>query len=170
MKIYKLACIFLMTAWAASTQASLITEESYIYTNDVNGDIITISLMFSPLLDTSIEQTLDDSEFTYKINFLENGGFWDNEGHPFLHWESDLDIIIISGGVLSFEINDSWLKPNAHQISDINQFGLKLDTGGTNSSTIIYTEVGHPVPEPSTLAIFALGMFGLASRRFKKQS
>jgi hypothetical protein len=26
------------------------------------------------------------------------------------------------------------------------------------------------VPEPSTLAIFALGMIGLASRRFKKQS
>ncbi len=26
------------------------------------------------------------------------------------------------------------------------------------------------VPEPTTLAIFALGMFGLASRRFKKQS
>ncbi|MCJ8295494.1 MAG: PEP-CTERM sorting domain-containing protein [Colwellia sp.] len=27
-----------------------------------------------------------------------------------------------------------------------------------------------PVPEPSTLAIFALGMMGLASRRFKKKS
>jgi hypothetical protein len=27
-----------------------------------------------------------------------------------------------------------------------------------------------PVPEPSTLAIFALGMIGFASRRFKKQS
>ena len=26
------------------------------------------------------------------------------------------------------------------------------------------------VPEPSTLTIFALGMIGLASRRFKKQS
>jgi hypothetical protein len=26
------------------------------------------------------------------------------------------------------------------------------------------------VPEPSTLAIFALGIVGLASRRFKKQS
>ncbi|WP_310649977.1 PEP-CTERM sorting domain-containing protein [Colwellia sp. MB02u-14] len=26
------------------------------------------------------------------------------------------------------------------------------------------------VPEPSTLAIFALGMIGLVSRRFKKQS
>jgi hypothetical protein len=28
----------------------------------------------------------------------------------------------------------------------------------------------QPVPEPSTLAIFALGMIGLASRRFKKKS
>ena len=28
---------------------------------------------------------------------------------------------------------------------------------------------GTSVPEPSTLAIFALGMIGLASRRFKKQ-
>ncbi len=28
----------------------------------------------------------------------------------------------------------------------------------------------YDVPEPSTLAIFALGMIGLASRRFKKQS
>jgi len=31
-------------------------------------------------------------------------------------------------------------------------------------------EVVQTVPEPSTLAIFALGMIGLASRRFKKQS
>jgi hypothetical protein len=30
--------------------------------------------------------------------------------------------------------------------------------------------VANEVPEPSTLAIFALGMIGLASRRFKKQS
>jgi len=31
------------------------------------------------------------------------------------------------------------------------------------------SEVSRDVPEPSTLAIFALGIFGLASRRFKKQ-
>jgi len=30
--------------------------------------------------------------------------------------------------------------------------------------------IKNEVPEPSTLAIFALGMIGLASRRFKKQS
>ncbi|WP_440874820.1 PEP-CTERM sorting domain-containing protein [Thalassotalea sp. PLHSN55] len=27
-----------------------------------------------------------------------------------------------------------------------------------------------PVPEPSTLAIFALGMFGLVSRKFNKKN
>jgi hypothetical protein len=31
-------------------------------------------------------------------------------------------------------------------------------------------EANSEVPEPSTLAIFALGIIGLASRRFKKQS
>ena len=33
-----------------------------------------------------------------------------------------------------------------------------------------FNQVTSEVPEPSTLAIFALGMIGLASRRFKKQS
>ncbi len=40
---------------------------------------------------------------------------------------------------------------NQHQLGEIEFYGTK-------------------VPEPSTLAIFALGMIGLASRRFKKQS
>ena len=62
-----------------------------------------------------------------------------------------------------------------------------LDTGGIDHSaangahlifstlTIVYDDSttppnpNTPVPEPSTLAIFALGMIGLASRRFKKQ-
>ena len=46
-----------------------------------------------------------------------------------------------------------------------------------NGSNLIFRDVDRifhadltAVPEPSTLAIFALGMIGLASRRFKKQS
>jgi len=38
------------------------------------------------------------------------------------------------------------------------------------STNMTYTLSGTPVPEPSTLAIFALGMIGLASRKFKIQS
>jgi len=41
-----------------------------------------------------------------------------------------------------------------------------LDVATSTSLTGRYVDV----PEPSTLAIFALGMIGLASRRFKKQS
>jgi hypothetical protein len=62
--------------------------------------------------------------------------------------------------------------------------GVRLANGTYNVSTVNPTAVDTPwvslpqvtftgvtsVPEPSTLAIFALGMIGLASRRFKKQS
>ncbi|WP_241242239.1 PEP-CTERM sorting domain-containing protein [Thalassotalea sp. G2M2-11] len=41
---------------------------------------------------------------------------------------------------------------------------------GANLNYIRMTRSSTDVPEPSTLAIFALGMMGLASRRFKKQS
>ena len=39
-----------------------------------------------------------------------------------------------------------------------------------NGFLVDYNGPSTDVPEPSTLAIFALGMIGLASRRFKKQS
>ena len=52
---------------------------------------------------------------------------------------------------------------NLHQNRD-----LSLDRGFVWAD---WTESAiEPVPEPSTLAIFALGLIGLASRRFKKQS
>jgi hypothetical protein len=56
-------------------------------------------------------------------------------------------------------------------ISKINL--LSLDQDSTTLDTISFesvTTIPTDVPEPSTLAIFALGMIGLASRRFKKQS
>jgi len=46
---------------------------------------------------------------------------------------------------------------------------LSGDPGG-NHTSIAFVGDSVDVPEPSTLAIFALGMIGLASRRFKKQS
>jgi hypothetical protein len=43
--------------------------------------------------------------------------------------------------------------------------------GGGDLAYSLHGDVGSTdVPEPSTLAIFALGLMGLASRRFKKQS
>jgi hypothetical protein len=41
---------------------------------------------------------------------------------------------------------------------------------GLGDNDTIFFQAYNAVPEPTTLAIFALGMIGLASRRFKKQS
>jgi len=54
-------------------------------------------------------------------------------------------------------------------------FGFTGATGGLTNyhkidNVVINSTLPTSVPEPSTLAIFALGIVGLASRRFKKQS
>lgn len=56
-----------------------------------------------------------------------------------------------------YESNGDW---------GINISGVSSDLGRGARITLPTTEV----PEPSTLAIFALGLMGLASRRFKKQA
>jgi hypothetical protein len=52
-------------------------------------------------------------------------------------------------------------------IDSSNAAGQKTVNAATLGSLLVRTA---DVPEPSTLAIFALGLMGLASRRFKKQS
>jgi hypothetical protein len=47
---------------------------------------------------------------------------------------------------------------------------LALDENSPKFMRTVATTTLTSVPEPSTLAIFALGIMGLASRRFKKQS
>ncbi|WP_232771345.1 PEP-CTERM sorting domain-containing protein [Colwellia sp. 12G3] len=46
--------------------------------------------------------------------------------------------------------------------------GGNFNEGGIND--LVRVRSVEAVPEPSTLAIFALGIIGLASRRFKKRS
>ncbi|TWX48097.1 PEP-CTERM sorting domain-containing protein [Colwellia hornerae] len=49
-------------------------------------------------------------------------------------------------------------------------YAKSLSYGSFDDVTYSRSNQSRDVPEPSTLAIFALGMIGLASRRFKKQS
>jgi len=65
---------------------------------------------------------------------------------------------------------------NIVDLLDIGSFvGNQIKLSFSNTDQIIFHELTFSgdkvdVPEPSTLAIFAFGMIGLASRRFKKQS
>ena len=84
---------------------------------------------------------------------------------------------------------NSWLLQGGTQnriTSNIDGYGIRMDLTNNNLTLAkaylnssaqlseFYIQVGNltrvnaQVPEPSTLAIFALGMMGLASRRFKK--
>ena len=71
-----------------------------------------------------------------------------------------------------------YIEANVVRLSKSNEWSSfatsdTFSSTGTNSALpigfMLYREHAE-VPEPSTLAIFALGMIGLASRRFKKQS
>jgi hypothetical protein len=58
---------------------------------------------------------------------------------------------------------------NNHNLGDVNTAGEDVSNHHENTIGGVYVR-STSVPEPSTLAIFALGMIGLATRRFKKQA
>ena len=63
------------------------------------------------------------------------------------------------------EISTSSIWPYYHKLGTTDSYHANLGLNQGSNVTIKASEV----PEPSTLAIFALGMIGLVSRRFKKQ-
>jgi hypothetical protein len=52
----------------------------------------------------------------------------------------------------------------------VDHITLHNSNSSAGYDNFVFDTAAQDVPEPSTLAIFALGMIGLASRRFKKQS
>ncbi|MFT5636071.1 MAG: hypothetical protein ACI89T_001528 [Cognaticolwellia sp.] len=69
----------------------------------------------------------------------------------------------------AFALNGGWIDSSNSMKTQLAIEGLSVEDSQdvfTQSLKVVPTSV----PEPSTLAIFALGMIGLASRRFKKQS
>lgn len=108
--------------------------------------------------------------------------YWDHTG---------ADITVLAS---DYAGNNGWADNTVYNFSlDFTTTGIKIGIDGTNifdvsgsfssgkfgfynysQSQVRYTgftqEVSQSVPEPSTLAIFALGVMGLASRRFKKNT
>jgi hypothetical protein len=96
-----------------------------------------------------------------------NGGFTSlktiigkNTSNYSLGWFAD------NQGSLSYAHSNMFDYAQVHG-RNVNYNGYKTSTN-TSYSTMLVRSAN--VPEPSTLAIFALGMMGLASRRFKKKS
>jgi hypothetical protein len=92
---------------------------------------------------------------------LQSGGWYNSDaGMGNFFWETNNPIENIDKVALANNYDYHWLTNSVQQ----------------NNSTMlvraasVVTSPTTSVPEPSTLAIFALGIIGLASRRFKKKS
>ena len=95
-------------------------------------------------------------------------------------WEFTGDAgMTFTAGELAFSGQASWIVDTASYLSALNgaQGGNVYAPADSDDLIANATLIGtwdiiraEEVPEPSTLAIFALGLMGLASRRFKKKS
>jgi len=157
------------------------------YTNIANAGIIDITGQDSDGIVNQVNYTELDlgllDSITFDLNIEHFSSSWGSETNISLtHIDSGFNINFDGG-------NDFGWTTNSGSFSFVGTFAVvggpaniagawtvdlyeDFDDSGVDAtfreSTIRLNAVD--VPEPSTLAIFALGMIGLASRRFKKQS
>ncbi len=114
---------------------------------------------------TSIFNTIHDhSTNSTMLLDLYSGGVWTNvfAYNPGVGWSTTLDVIFAS-------------PINFTQLTGVTQMRLRASTyvgwmfHTSSNTTGTFDLKSTNVPEPSTLAIFTLGVFCMASRLFKKQ-
>lgn len=124
---------------------------------------LNISEMYVPVFD---EFDLND------LNLVTSAGVWSEDisdfGTKYLNFSGPLNQEIKN---TTFELRSDDFDFNFGSENSAVIFNNKSEGELYSLPTLGYAPKQQtPVPEPSTLAIFALGMIGLASRRFKKQS
>ncbi len=114
-----------------------------------------------------------DFDPTTNILLLDSQDEWD-----FQTFDAFINNIQFSAGEYITGIsllNNDLVSPNTVPLLSFTNNSIHISYAGVfdftgNSASFQITTSSASVPEPSTLAIFALGMIGLASRRFNKQS
>ena len=159
------------TLGAFSTQTNtdtlLYAQANWAYlTNDTIDD--GLANHFS----TPVNSTSTGGGLTSLIIFggtIISGGeyyFGANDGSNFVWVNEDY----VSGTIVKHIVEYSGSNFTTESITLGDSVTKSWNGGGAGNFISIIAASPSAVPEPSTLAIFALGMIGLASRRFKKQS
>jgi hypothetical protein len=182
MSIKILKTIFLSCVLAFSTlaNAGLITNFTGEYdvnnwTQNLNSGSIDLSLAASEIsLISGNSSFADFTDFT--IVAVENGLVKFDWSYTTEDWGQQYDPfgVLFNGGYtqltgVASSGTHSW------DVSTGDVFGFRARTTdgifGSSTTTISnFSSTMTSVPEPSTLAIFALSMMGLAARRFKKKA
>ncbi|MEP7703450.1 PEP-CTERM sorting domain-containing protein [Paraglaciecola sp. 25GB23A] len=120
---------------------------------------------------TSANQTSDGSPILSNFGGSNNLNVWSFTGDQFMTFTAGS--LAFSGQVITNVDAATYANLLAGQISGdvLAPFDNLIVTDESQASLIgTWQRVVQDVPEPSTLAIFALGLMGLASRRFMKKS
>jgi hypothetical protein len=173
-KLIKLTCVLLMTLSVSSANATLIFDFSF--TNDTSGGSI-VTGEIAGLLDNATSSASSVAILTNSSSF--GVGQFDIS-------QATTNLFTVSSGVLtswdflSFGVLASGsafvadssliLLSNPNPAAGLTFNANTVSSSNTSASSFVVTRrlPMATVSEPSTLVIFALGMIGLASRRFKK--
>ncbi len=197
-KMLKTAFLGLVLSVSGFANAGLITGElntdnhqtTYLSTdNNTQGVHISDSLNFEWMTTDYFEYELESGvNYFLHIAATDKGGiasllgnfFLSGNSHVFANGTSSLvtnDLLwqVSTTGWNNYEsatVHGNWGDSpwGTSHISAIDQDAKWIwSTDAHNDNAVFFSVEIKAVPEPSTLAIFALGIMGLASRRFKKQ-
>lgn len=170
---------FLKTVYLSALMAiSSFANAGLMAESDVVIDHYTVSYIEFLLTDTgSIDWSLtgqpdgSDTNANSGIHYYLFEGIFGDFGSVLAHnngsgQQKDLNINL-GAGIFTFAVGTNWLEEGEARTGN-----ASTPYGGTQrySYALEGSTLQVNVPEPSTLAIFALGLIGFASRRFNKSS
>jgi hypothetical protein len=190
----------LLLVMSNSAAAAFITPDSVFSSNSGNNtaNVLIENALDATYLapmpgsggnGTSTHTGASVNTWTFDFNTatnLDTAYIWDYYGHSPTEWILSFFDAASGGSILSSH-NFSMPNPAPHthdsdlytinfaSVADVMSVTLTNTNnsvrGGVGLAEVHFGgEAATHVPEPSTLAIFALGLMGLASRRFKKKS
>lgn len=137
-------------------------SSSYRGDPDETARALEIGNFFGFTYDTTITSNCDMST---RNCYRENFGLIADERSPTQHWITHMDFYHTTNASLQSYVGGKtyWtFIDNNRNLTNDTYYGTKMGSWLVREHT--------EVPEPSTLAVFALGLLGLASRKFKKQA
>jgi len=143
-----------------------IALDEYVFIGALDTGTSNIALGAAVLYSDLLNYTLGNNTNNY------NGASWYFRNDYSMGFAAIGETVSLGSADTSFD--SGALSKLSWHMHDNYTAGYRVGNVRSNSTTafqkVVFRASAEEVPEPSTLAIFALGMIGLASRRFKKQS
>lgn len=155
--------------WSSTNNSSVIGNGAYGLAsngswNDMNGYIglnTGNGSMFISFADGPIH------EFSLLTNYAPGNGQFILEAFGFDNVLLESYDITALAPIVTNTNNTGASRGISRENNDI--YSIRLSNAYVVADNLSFNRLSQEVPEPSTLAIFALGIMGLASRKFKKQ-